>query len=672
MKNILKPASRLIVVFILTMVISGGILTYLSINSISNFRELTEKKVAEEQLFIADQISTAFQQNLVKVADQFNALILPEDELDWDAVKHSDSLEFVEYPFIINPAGEFLWPWFLKELTMATESNLLPLYNQNIEIAQRNEFQLKDFGNAALYYSKSLKYSSGKSDSARSTNAVARVHMKMKDFTTSYSYYSSIVSGFASVLDNSGFPYVYYAIFNLLEICESDNPVNIIPEIGSLLEGIISGTVPINSSTPEILSGITYWMEHSGELDSSKILEMDETIRMIDRKLRFINDYSEILMASLEERRNNESQLQLGRFMVLNNPTEDPGKIVLIDPGEQQSPGFCMVLDSLWSGFMITRVTEETEFDYSVSLLRKELNVHQGNDPMVHYRLLSPYFPEYEIRIGLQDENLIDTFVQKRRWTYGIALILLLGAMLMGILLILRDILRERRLNQLRSDFVSNVTHELKTPLTSIHLFAESVLLDRVDSESGKKEYLQIILKETERLKRMINNILDFSKKEKGKIEYKSEKVDVTALIRSALNDLNYWLEELGFTVHTELKEGVCVSGDPDALKQVVINLLDNAIKYSGTQKEINISMVLGKDKIRIEFSDKGIGIPESYLDKIFDKFYRVNDNRVEGISGTGLGLTVVKEIIEAHHGEILVVSELNKGSKFTVVLDRS
>ena len=170
----------------------------------------------------------------------------------------------------------------------------------------------------------------------------------------------------------------------------------------------------------------------------------------------------------------------------------------------------------------------------------------------------------------------------------------------------------------------------------------------------------------------MVMEMVPFSKKEKGKIEYKSEKVDVTALIRSALNDLNYWLEELGFTVHTELKEGVCVSGDPDALKQVVINLLDNAIKYSGTQKEINISMVLGKDKIRIEFSDKGIGIPESYLDKIFDKFYRVNDNRVEGISGTGLGLTVVKEIIEAHHGEILVVSELNKGSKFTVVLDRS
>ncbi len=207
---------------------------------------------------------------------------------------------------------------------------------------------------------------------------------------------------------------------------------------------------------------------------------------------------------------------------------------------------------------------------------------------MAIFNLLSSYFPGYEIRVGLQDEKLIDTFVKKRRWTYGIALILLLGAMFMGILLILRDISRESHLSQLRSDFVSNVTHELKTPLTSIHLFAESVLLDRVQTVSGQKEYLQIILKETERLKRMINNILDFSKREKGKIGYKFEKVNVTELIFSALKDLNYWLVENDFTVHTELEDDVKVSADHDALKQVIINLLDNAIKYAACSRKKN------------------------------------------------------------------------------------
>ncbi|MCK4747526.1 MAG: HAMP domain-containing histidine kinase, partial [Bacteroidales bacterium] len=425
-----------------------------------------------------------------------------------------------------------------------------------------------------------MKYASGKADSAKSINAVGRVNLKMKDFTKAYSSYSRITSEFPSVLDNNGFPYFYYAILNLLEISKSNHTIHVVPEIGSFLEGMIRGIVPMNSSTSDILARISAWKDHSGMIDSAQNTHWDETISKIERNIRFFNNYSKTIKTSVGEQRKGESQLQLGRFLVLNDPAVEPGRIVLIYPGKEHFPGFCIDLDSLWSDFMATAIAEETEFDYSVSLIGKELIGPQGNDQMVHSRLLSSYFPEYEIRIELQDENLIDTFVKKRRWTYGIALFLLLGAMLMGILLILRDLLREKYLNKLKSDFVSNVTHELKTPLTSIHLFAESVLLDRVDSESGKKEYLQIILKETERLKRIINNILDFSKKEKGKIEYKIEKVDVTALIRSALNDLNYWLEELDFTVHTELEEGAYVSGDPDALKQVVINLLDNAIKY--------------------------------------------------------------------------------------------
>ena len=672
MKSILKPASRLIVVFILTMIISGGILTYLSIISISNFRELTEKKVAEEQLYIAEQLSIKFQGCLEEITGNFSGLLVNVNDTDWPGVRDSDTLDFVENPFITDRAGDFLWPWYLEDQKVGLETESLPAYKQNYKLAQTKEFQKNDYHKAESYYSRSLEYASGNTDSVRSLNAIGRVYMKMQDFNKSRSYYTRIISDYSSVLDNSGFPYVYYAILNLLELSKLDNNIRVLPEVGSFLKGMHLGTVPLNSSTSDLLASISDWIDRPGMMESTEIKELDGYITMIDRNLRFINKYRDIIKTSLEKGRTEDNQLQLGGFLVINNRTVDPQRIVLLDPGMEHPPGFCIDLDSVWSGFMKTDYSENTEFDYNISLLRKEEDRNQIDNRLAISNVLSSYFPEFEIRVGPQDENLIDIFVKKRRWTYGIALFLLLGAMFMGILLILRDILREKHLGQLRSDFVSNVTHELKTPLTSIHLFAESVLLDRVETESGQKEYLRIILKETERLKRMINNILDFSKKERGKLDYKTEKVDVTSLILSALKDLNYWLVEMKFNVHTELEEGIYVSGDPDALKQVVINLLDNAIKYSGLQKDISIRLESKENRVRIEFSDKGIGIPEDQLGSIFDKFYRVNDNMADGIGGTGLGLTVVKEIVEAHQGDIFVESELNRGSKFTLVLNTS
>ncbi len=225
--------------------------------------------------------------------------------------------------------------------------------------------------------------------------------------------------------------------------------------------------------------------------------------------------------------------------------------------------------------------------------------------------------------------------------------------MVLGILLILRDISREEHLSRLRADFISNVTHELKTPLTSIQLFTESIVLNRIKSAAHRKEYLQIILKETESLKRMINNILDFSRKEKGKREYNFEQVNVTLLLNDAINDLDYWLVEKEFILVKEIEENVTAMADPVALKQAIINLLNNAIKFSVNRKEIEVRLKKEREMIMIQVEDKGIGIPDDQKEMIFQAFYRVGQKNAEDISGTGLGLSVVKEIVEAHHGKI-------------------
>ena len=137
-----------------------------------------------------------------------------------------------------------------------------------------------------------------------------------------------------------------------------------------------------------------------------------------------------------------------------------------------------------------------------------------------------------------------------------------------------------------------------------------------------------------------------------------------------AINELDYWLVEKGFTLQTQVEDNVTAIANSDALKQAIINLLSNAIKFSRNRKEILVGLRKEKRAVIIEVEDKGIGIPEDQKDLIFEAFYRVGQKDAEDISGTGLGLTVVKEIVEAHHGKILVESKLNEGSKFTIILN--
>lgn len=658
MKNILKPAPRLIGIFILTMIISGGILTYLSINSITNFRELTEKKVSEEQVSVLRNLSVAFQIFLEEIA----MASVPE--------KKNEAGIFVQNPFIVDRTGMFLKPWYLEESFLNDGPSPSTAYGLNLLLAQQSEFQRLDFRRALRYYQRSLLYAANASDSARSFNAMGRVHKNSENLPEAYLTYSLIASDYSSILDNNGFPYVYYAVLNLMEINIREDSLEIFPVISSFLHGTVKGFIPMNKSTKDILTEISGWKDNCSTLKDSQVLELESSLSETESYLVFMDLFGHQIKDALASWSKQEFNLRLGAFLAIHDLSADPGKIVLIDTSSSYFPGYCLDLDTLWSAFLQDQNPYHTEFEYELTLIRNGIPESANMDELIFDSSFSPYFPSSRITISLKDKNLIDTHVKRRSWSYGVALFLLLGAMLLGILLILRDIARERYLGQLRSDFVSNVSHELKTPLTSIHVFAESILLDRVKSSTDQKEYLKIILKETERLKRMINNILDFSKKEKGKVQYQARPVDVTALLKEALEDLSYWLEEMKFKVQTDLEEGVLTSGDQEALKQVVINLLDNAIKYSDKAKEINLRLSKDDKIIRIEVADKGMGIPEDQLEHIFDKFYRVNNSQVKGVGGTGLGLTVVKEIVEAHEGRIKVYSVPGKGSNFIIELN--
>ncbi len=230
---------------------------------------------------------------------------------------------------------------------------------------------------------------------------------------------------------------------------------------------------------------------------------------------------------------------------------------------------------------------------------------------------------------------------------------------------------RLQRLNTLKSDFVSYVSHELRTPLTSIRMFAELLVKRLPRGDRNAREYVGIIEGESDRLQRMVNTILDSAKIDTAEQHYSLRTVDLEKILRGVLKTLRYQLAKEKFTVKLSagksLREGFAIFADPDAVREAALNLLSNAMKYSWEQKQIRIVLERKGGAVRCSVIDHGRGISREAQDHLFEKFYR-DPSLPRRIQGVGLGLSVVKHIMDAHNGAIEVVSKIGTGSAFTLV----
>ena len=227
-----------------------------------------------------------------------------------------------------------------------------------------------------------------------------------------------------------------------------------------------------------------------------------------------------------------------------------------------------------------------------------------------------------------------------------------------------QDITDIKKLENVRSQFVANVSHELKTPLTSIKGFAET--LKYVDDEPTKEKFLNIINDETDRLTRLINDILELSDLESSK-ELKKEDIDVNGVINDVICLVKSSADKKNISLSTSINVIPIIKGDKDKLKQMLINLADNAIKYSENNASVTIGSELEDNNCVIWVQDTGVGIPKEHIGRLFERFYRVDKARSRAQGGTGLGLAIVKHIVMAFKGTIDVESEVGKGSKFIV-----
>jgi len=270
-------------------------------------------------------------------------------------------------------------------------------------------------------------------------------------------------------------------------------------------------------------------------------------------------------------------------------------------------------------------------------------------------------------------KQLLIPFLIERRYfaVYGVPII---GTnnVWKGVLLVFHDITELKKLEQMRKDFVANVSHELKTPVTSIKGFTETLLDGAMNNQETLEAFLSIILKESDRLQTLIQDLLDLSKIEQQGFQLNLQEVELRSLLEDVMTLLAGKAEAKNIHLEFYCKQSqVFIIGDTDRLKQVFINLIGNAITYTPFEGDVKIILLDFEENVRIHVKDSGVGIMEEEIPRIFERFYRVDRARSRNSGGTGLGLAIVKHLIEAHHGNISVRSKVGEGSEFIIELHK-
>jgi signal transduction histidine kinase len=267
----------------------------------------------------------------------------------------------------------------------------------------------------------------------------------------------------------------------------------------------------------------------------------------------------------------------------------------------------------------------------------------------------------------------LEHFVERTRNLYLVLTGLLMAILVLGAFFIVRTVHHEMEVIRIKSDFVSLVSHEFKTPIASMRALMDRLQAGHVSDPRRMQQYYDIISGELQRVTRLVNNVLDFSRMEEGRKEYSREETDVPRLVRDLLSTFEAGASAKGFRIETDIRTDVPkVPVDRDAISQALLNLLDNAVKYSDADKWIRVAVDQNSHALKISVADRGAGIPPDEATAIFSKFYRGRATKSQPVAGLGLGLSLVEHVMAGHGGRVTVESRPGSGSVFTLSLPLS
>lgn len=367
--------------------------------------------------------------------------------------------------------------------------------------------------------------------------------------------------------------------------------------------------------------------------------------RLVDGRLHIL----------LWKRHPHDPSLTFWTELDLNAVKSDLAGILADPPAAAVSTEACFaLLDS--DGEPAARTLPEFTADWSLPFVASEVG---------------PLLPRWEVAAYLIDPGSLTADARKVRLTLWVVILALVGAVAAGSILVARSVGDEMKLAAQKTDFVGNVSHELKTPLTSIRMFSELLAGPGADDPQKTRHYAGILSRESARLSRLINRLLDFSKLDRGEMRLDRVPVDLSDLVRETAGDLRDSVEAAGMELSLALPRegGPVVSGDRDALAQIVVNLLGNTVKYASAGKVVEVALERSGGEVTLSVSDRGPGVPRAHRRRIFERFYRVDDSINSGIDGSGIGLALCRQIAERHGGSIRHEPRKGGGSVFVVTL---
>ncbi len=598
-------------------------LVAVSFKIVQQGRELMDKRRVDEQRATLDRIGRELQARLEPAVRA--AVRAPERPAASPVI-------------LIAPVrdGRLVLPWESDPAARRFHEQISrPDYRDKLSRGEREEFAAGHPDRALPLYREALRAAVHPAQASHARLLVARALDKLKRREEALAELRAVLDAPPGMVDEDGVPLLVHAADQL--IGSARDRARVVAAVRSALE-VRAWLSPVACYT------LSNFAARAGDADQSVAAGLAESvqarIRQSEQAEALQNDAARLNLLEVKPGAA-RAWLLYGQFPWL--VSAEPGRtplVVAVDAREVLQPF-------------------EARGD-----LRFLLAQEPGGDP------LGAAFPGLRAAFLTRDDAAQSARQALQSRLYWAALLLLLGANVFGAWLLWRSLHREMQLADIRSQFVSSVSHELKTPLTAIRMYAETLQMGRSRDPAMAEEYLDTIVSECGRLSRLVDNVLLFSKIEQGKKVYRFRPVTLSAAISDAARTLSYPLAQHGFELRMSLDEEIPpVRADRDSIEQAVLNLLSNAMKYSGESRQIDLRLSRQNGDALIQVTDYGLGIAPEEQSRIFEKYYRAPSRENQSIPGTGLGLALVSQIVKAHGGRVGVESTPGKGSTFTIRL---
>jgi len=619
---------RQVPLFLLAIILPCVVLVVLGLRMIGQERELAEKRLSDERGRVAGQIRQELSSRLERIALQEAAALVTQPD--------RALLSKYENPAVVLVArvnqGAIVLPWEANSRPQQSRRLMGEAdFARRVSQGEHEELVAGNLEQAVHRYRQALEEAHHPVQDAYAQLLLARALGGMGRQPEALTRYRTVLNSSPELVDEHGVPLSLFAAVRLLQIGtdhqavlarlerQVDSPLWLSPPALYLLRSLANTVVESASDTATAGT--------SAELERTISDYLDGT----EQALALQRDFASLRLASPAGPQAHSAD---AIWIAYGTPTW----LVSLAPSVGTQPAIAVVVraDPIFASLNGTAAASG-EITGEIMLVADR---EQDDEP------LGPDFPSLMVHFPLGQISAYDRQWHAQQWFYLVTLVLVVSLTLFGAYLLWRDVRREIRLAEMRSNFVSAVSHELKTPLAAIRMFAETLRMGRPAEAEAKNEYLDTIVNESERLTRLLNNVLDFSKIEQGKKSYRREPHCLAEIVRSAIRAMGYPAEQQQFQLHVHIEEEIPpVKVDRDAIEQAILNLLANAMKYSGESRDIYLRLKRVDGETMIEVEDRGVGVEPDERKRIFEQFYRVPTPENQRIPGTGLGLTLVRHI---------------------------